>query len=119
MTLLKFAQKLVTYDEFSHCRFCEKSDWGAEKHNEYCPFAVAYAIIRSTEEKEHDFELMLEDIQCRLGEVYEKYAHLDKVLSDLTYYQHVGIREMILQELWITVRKVLCDLDNQRRLNNE
>lgn len=36
---------LVATDCDHDCRICPKTEWGKEKHDPYCPFALAYAAI--------------------------------------------------------------------------
>jgi hypothetical protein len=39
-----------------------------------------------------------------IQEVYEKYKHLDKILTDLEYLGYEELRDEMLGDLWKTVK---------------
>jgi len=45
--LHELAYRLAELDDEKTCPFCEKHEWGADKHEEGCPFALAYAALES------------------------------------------------------------------------
>jgi hypothetical protein len=47
--MIKLVKVLLDNDESKKCPFCSKSDYGEEKHDYVCPFAVAYSIKKATE----------------------------------------------------------------------
>lgn len=48
----ELVKSLLSNDCVKECYFCEKDDWGEEKHGEYCPFSHAYRI-RKIVDKPH------------------------------------------------------------------
>lgn len=50
-TLTQLIETLLENDYEKECPFCTKEEWGEEKHDEICPFAIAYAL-REASKKE-------------------------------------------------------------------
>lgn len=42
----RLAKAIVDRDESSECLFCSKTEWGEEKHDTHCPYAIAYEILK-------------------------------------------------------------------------
>ena len=44
--LFWLASLLVENDNDKSCPFCKKIEWGTDKHEKDCPFALAYAALK-------------------------------------------------------------------------
>ncbi len=50
VTLLQLATALVALDDDHECRLCSKYEWGEDKHEDDCPMAMAYEVIKESKE---------------------------------------------------------------------
>lgn len=48
--LYKIANILVKHDTEQECRYCSKTEWGQDLHDEDCPFEIAYKILSGKDE---------------------------------------------------------------------
>ena len=47
--LLLLARRLVKCDAAEECPYCPKMEWGEDKHDKNCPFAIAYSVLHEEE----------------------------------------------------------------------
>lgn len=48
---IELAHALIEVDETASCPFCNKVDWGEDKHEENCPFHLAWKILGGNDEE--------------------------------------------------------------------